>query len=388
MPTKPAFVVRDHGQTIWLDQIQRGWLTSGEFARLVRDEGVAGVTANPTIFDKAITGSSDYDAAIVALVEEGFVPGEIIERLMVQDLQQAADILRPAYDDAGGGDGFVSIEVSPELAYDTEGTITEVRRLWAALDRPNVMVKIPGTRPGLPAIEHMLVEGININITLLFSVARHEQVMEAYVAALERRLTEGRPIDRIRSVASFFVSRVDTLVDKMLDQRMKDADPAGRERLRALRSQVAIANTKVAYQRFKNTLRGPRWEALARHGAAIQRPLWGSTSTKDPTLPDTYYVETLIGPNTVDTVPLATLRAFNDHGRVAPTLEQGIEAAHQTLESLAEAGVDLTAVTDQLEADGVAAFADSFAALRRHIEEKRTPALAAMMARPRTPPRS
>ena len=374
--TKPAFAVREYGQSIWMDNITRGSLASGEFQQLVEEEGVIGVTSNPTIFEKAISGSDDYDDQLQELVGQDLSAGDIFDRLAVRDLQQAADMLRPYYDSTGGNDGFVSWEVSPELADDTEATIADVRRLWGLFDRPNAMIKIPATRAGLPAIEAMLYEGINVNITLLFSVARYEQVMEAYFSALERRVAEGRPVDRLRSVASFFVSRVDALVDRRLEERAQDASPAERERLLALRSQVAIANATMAYRRFQETFRGPRWEDLARHGAALQRPLWGSTSTKDPKLPDTYYVDNLIGPHTVNTIPPQTLKAFNDHGKVAPTLAAGMDRAQQTLDRLAEAGIDLVAVTDQLEVEGVKAFADSFVSLREGIEEKRARMLA------------
>jgi transaldolase len=375
--TKPAFAVRDYGQTIWMDTIRRGWLKTGEFQRMVDDDGIAGVTSNPTIFEKAIGQSDEYDDELYDLARQGLDASAIFDRLASGDLRRAADILRSRYEETNGTDGFVSWEVSPELAYDTERTMADVRRLWGLFDRSNALIKIPGTRAGLPAIERMLYEGININITLLFSVERYEQVMEAYFSALERRVAEGKPIDRIRSVASFFVSRVDTLVDKMLDEKIKSAGPAERERLAALRGKVAIANAKVAYQRFKQTFQGRRWDALVMHNAALQKPLWASTSTKDPSLPDTYYVDNLIGPHTVNTVPPQTLEAFNDHGRVAATLEQGVDEAQATLDRLAEVGIDLTAVTDQLEVEGVKAFSESFASLRREIDRKR----AAMLAR-------
>ena len=385
--TKPALAVRAYGHSIWLDQISRDLLTSGEFARLVAHEGVAGVTANPTIFEKAITEGAEYNAALAELIEQGIAPGVIVERLMVQDLQRAADVLRACYDSTPSHDGFVSIEVSPALAYDTDATEAEVRRLWRMLDRPNAMIKIPATRAGLLAIEAMLYEGINVNITLLFSVARYEQVMEAYLSALERRVAEGKPIGGLRSVASFFVSRVDTVVDRKLDELARGASHRQQEHLMRLRSRAAIANAKVAYQRFKETFHGPRWEALRRHGAAPQRPLWASTSTKDPRLPDTYYVEALIGPDTVDTVPLNTLGAFNDHGRVAPTLEQGTEEARQTLDRLATVGIDLAAVADRLETAGIKAFADSLASVRQYIEEKHAYILARKRARGGIDPR-
>ncbi len=368
---KPAVEVRRLGQSVWLDSISREMLRSGEFRRLVAQEGVSGCTSNPTIFDKAISGSDAYDEQLAALAAEGLEAGAIFDQLARADLQEVADILRPLYEDTGGNDGFVSWEVSPELAYDTEATMREVRRLWALLDRPNAMIKIPATRAGLPAIHEMLYEGININITLLFSVSRYEEVMEAYLSALERRLAEGKPVDRIRSVASFFVSRVDTLVDRELDAMLERASPAERPRLSALRSKVAIANAKLAYQRFKQVFSGSRWQTLVARGAALQRPLWASTSTKDPSLPDTYYVDNLIGPHTINTMPPHTLAAFNDHGRVAPTLEEGVAEAQQVMDRLAEVGIDMVAVTDQLEREGVRAFADSFVALRKTIDEKR-----------------
>lgn len=369
---KATIAVRAYGQSIWLDQISRELLTTGEFQRLVAEEGVSGVTSNPTIFDKAISGTADYDAQLAEMADTVVSGEEAFVRLGARDLREAADILRPVYEREGGTDGFVSFECNPNLAHNTEATIAEAQRLWAALDRPNALIKIPGTRAGLPAIEAMIAAGININITLLFSIQRYEQVMEAYMAGLERRLAEGRPIDHVRSVASFFVSRVDTLVDRKLAERAERATPAERARLEALRSRIAIANAKIAYQRFKETFRGPRWEALARRGAAVQRPLWASTSTKDPRLPDTYYVDALIGPHTVNTIPLQTLIAFNDHGKVAPTLEQGVAEAQAVLDRLAECGIDLVAVTDQLEDEGVQAFADSFASLVSGIDQKLT----------------
>jgi transaldolase len=369
--SKPAVAVRELGQSIWLDQISRELLQSGQFRRLVEQDGVTGVTSNPTIFEKAISTSADYDTQLRELGGAEITGNEAFVRVAAHDLRAAADILRPVYDATGGNDGFVSFECNPDLAHDTEGTVIEARRLWRALDRPNAMVKIPGTRAGLAAIESMIAEGLNINITLLFSVARYEQVTQAYLAGLERRVAEGRAIDHVRSVASFFVSRVDTLVDKKLSEKLNGASDAERARLEALRSQIAIANAKVAYRQFQAIFSGPRWEALARHGAAVQRPLWASTSTKDPSLPDTYYVDALIGKHTVNTLPLATIGAFNDHGTVAATLEAGVEQAQDTLDRLAQAGIDLVAVTDQLEAEGVKSFSDSFAALLRGIEEKR-----------------
>ncbi len=376
--TKPAIAVRELGQSIWVDNIHRGQLQSGEFQKLVDEEGVTGVTSNPTIFEKAIGGGSDYDEELSTLARQDMDTSAVFDRLAYADLSRAADVLRPYYDKVGGNDGFVSWEVSPEIAGDTAKTMEDARRLWGLLNRPNVMIKIPATREGLTAIEMCLYEGINVNITLLFAVDRYEQVMEAYMAALERRVAEGKPIDRLRSVASFFVSRLDTLVDKTLNARMAGATPEEQARLSALRSRVAIANAKVAYARFKDVFSSPRWQALESHGAAVQRPLWASTSTKDPSLPDTYYVDALIGPHTVNTLPPATLVAFNEHGTVAPTLEQGLEEAQQTLSRLAAVGIDIGALTDQLEREGVASFSDSFASLRKGIEDKRAKLLASV----------
>lgn len=367
--TKAAIAVQALKQSIWLDNISRGQFPSGEFELLVREEGVVGVTSNPTIFEKAITGSHFYDDQLRELAGHRDISA-VFDQLAVRDLQQAADILRPVYDRTNGGDGFVSWEVSPELADDTEATLSDARRLWATLDRPNGMIKIPGTRAGLPAIEQSLYEGININITLLFSIERYEAVMEAYLSALERRLAEGKDISKIRSVASFFVSRVDTAVDAALKAKIDEASEARRPQIVALRSRAAVANAKLAYQRFKAIFAGPRWQRLADAGAALQRPLWASTSTKDPTLPDTYYVDALIGPHTVNTLPPATLTAFNDHGRVAATLEEELPDAQAVIAALADNGIDLAAVTDQLEKQGVRSFADSFVSLRQGIEAK------------------
>ena len=365
--TKPTIAVRTLGQSIWLDQISRDLLRSGDFERLVREDGVAGVTSNPSIFEKAIGAGDAYDEQLRDAGGQGRRVDDIFDALAQADLRAAADVLRPYWEQTGGADGFVSWEVSPELAFETETTLADARRLWGLLDRPNAMIKIPGTAAGLDAIEESLFDGVNINITLLFAVARYEQVMERYLRALERRLDAGRPLASIHSVASFFVSRVDTAVDKLLDARAA-GDPSFP--LADLRSQAAIANAKVAYRRYQETFSGPRWQRLADAGAHVQRPLWASTSTKDPSLPDTYYVDSLIGPDTVNTLPLPTLHAFNDHGMVSASIEQGHEHAESVLRQLAEAGVDLTAVTDQLEAEGVRSFAQSFVALRKTLSEK------------------
>jgi transaldolase len=352
-------------------------LASGELGRLVADAGVRGATANPTIFEKALAAGTDYDAQIAELLRAGLADDAVFDQLAVRDLQQAADILRPICDASGGDDGFVSWEVSPALAHDADRTLRDARRLWQRLDRPNGMIKIPGTRAGLAAVRQALTEGINVNITLLFAVERYIAVVEAYLGALEARVKANQPIDRLRSVASFFVSRVDTLVDRTLATRAAGASTGVQTEITALQGQLGIANAKLAYRHFQTSFTGSRWAALAARGAVVQRPLWASTGTKDPRLPDTYYVDALIGPHTVNTVPLATLQAFNHHGRVAPTLVQGLDTAQQTVGRLAALGIDLAVLTDQLEAEGVQAFTASVDQLRQGIAAKRAVLLAA-----------
>ncbi len=359
------------GQSIWFDNISRGMIAKGELAALVR-QGLRGVTSNPTIFEKAISGSSDYDGQLKHLLERSPDLGAdaIIETLMVKDIQDAADVLMPVYERTKGGDGFVSIEVSPGKARDTAATIEEVRRLWKLVQRNNLMVKIPATREGLPAIEEMLSEGININITLLFAVERYRAVAKAYLAALEKRVAAGKPIDHVASVASVFVSRIDTLVDDMLQKKIAAGGPnAGR--LRELLGKTAVANTKITYQVFKEIFSGRRWEALRAKGASLQRPLWGSTGTKNPAYSDLLYVDTLIGPHTVNTVPPKTWEAILDHGKSHLTIEEDLDGARAVLDALSRAGIDLTQVTDRLEQDGVAAFKKSFDDLSRSLGEKK-----------------
>ncbi len=366
--TSPIQQLRSLGQSLWLDNLQRGLITSGELARL-RDEGVTGITSNPTIFEKAIGGSTDYDEALVQLASEGRAPEDLLWELMLEDIRAAADVLRPVYDATGGADGYVSLEVSPRLAMDTRGTAEMARDLFRRAGRPNVMIKIPATEPGLPAIRQMLSEGVNINVTLIFAVERYRQVVEAFLSGLEDLKARGGELTKVASVASFFVSRVDTKVDRILDAKIAEArDPSERARLQALLGKAGIANSKRAYQEWRRLHSGPRWEALRAAGARPQRCLWASTSTKDPRYPDTMYVEELIGPETVDTVPDHTLAAFRAHGEVRRSLDEGVELAEQQLQELAELGIDLGQVTRELEVEGVAAFERSYESLLATLE--------------------
>ncbi len=353
------------GQSVWYDNMSRALIESGEMQSLI-ENGVVGVTSNPSIFEKAIARSSDYDDDIRRLAQSGKSTNEIYEALVLEDIGRAADLLRPIYDKTNGGDGYVSLEVSPNLARDTEGTIAEARRLFAALNRPNIMIKVPATPEGIPAIETLTADGLNINITLIFSLSSYEAVMNAYITGLEKRLSAGQRIDNIGSVASFFVSRVDSAVDEALDA-------AGNQ---LLQGKIAIANAKIAYARFQQIFGNKRWQALAGNGARAQRPLWASTSTKNPAYPDTLYVDELIGANTVNTVPPATIEAFKARGTVAITLTEGVEDAAGQLEALAQLGVDLDAITDKLQVDGVDSFAKSFETLMASIESKRAAILA------------
>jgi transaldolase len=359
--TNPLMELNKAGQSPWLDNIRRGMIRTGELARMIQDFCLRGVTSNPSIFEKAISGSTDYDEAILEFVSQRQgSPAELFDSLAIQDIQDTADIFLPVFKESRGGDGFVSIEVAPSLANDTQGTLAEARRLFRTVGRPNVMIKIPGTLEGLPAIEQAIYDGININITLLFSLARHEQVVEAYLKGLERRVREGRPIAGIASVASFFVSRVDTKVDKLLENASA----------KALQGKAAIANAKLAYQKYKEVFNSRRFKALQEKGARTQRLLWASTSAKNPAYRDVIYVEELVGPDTVNTMPQATLSAFKDHGRVRLSLEEEISGAKETLESLKKVGVDMDRVTRELEMEGVKLFADAYDALLKCVAEK------------------
>ncbi len=349
-----------HGQAIWLDYIQRTFTESGKLKALV-DQGVRGVTSNPTIFEQAITGSNDYDDQLQALIAESKTVNEIYEALVLHDIAQAADVLRPVYDTTNGADGYVSLEVSPTLARDTQGTIDEARRLFAALDRPNIMIKVPSPPEGVPAIETLIADGINVNVTLIFSLGQYDAIAKAYIAGLEKRHAAGEDISGVASVASFFVSRVDTEVDKALDA-------AGNN---DLQGKIAVANAKLAYAHYEGLFSGARWEKLAAAGAQVQRPLWASTGTKNPAYSDTLYIDMLIGPDTVNTVPPDTLDAFMDHGMVADTLRQDIDQARADVVKLVELGIDLDAITQDLQDVGVEKFAQSFETLMAGIQEKR-----------------
>ncbi len=358
------------GQSVWLDYIRRGILESGELERMIRDWDLRGVTSNPSIFEKAIGGSTDYDEELAALAETDPHPMAAYEAVAIRDIQDAADLFRPVYEETDGRDGFVSLEVSPDLADDTEGTIGQARRLWREVGRPNVMIKVPGTEAGLPAIQTLLSEGINVNITLLFSLSSYEKVMERFQAALEERIGRAEPIDRIASVASFFISRVDTAADAEIEKRLESAPGRDAEELRGMLGKTAIANAKVAYARFQDVFSKPRFAILREAGAQVQRPLWASTSTKNPEYRDVVYVEELIGPDTVNTMPLDTLEAFADHGQAERRVDADVDEAEAHLRALKRHGIDLDAITRRLQEDGVRAFADSFEGMIGTVGEK------------------
>ncbi len=360
------------GQSVWYDNLNRDLLVSGKLQKMVDEDGVSGGTSNPSIFEKAIAAGDAYDEQIRELAGRGAGIPEMFDALTVADVQQSADVFRASYEATSGADGYASLEVSPHLASDTQATIDAARRLFRALNRPNVMIKIPGTQEGLPAIEQCLSDGLNINVTLLFSVENYEQVANAYISALEKRAQRGEPVSGIASVASFFVSRVDTLTDEKLKAKIDDASTEDQKTaLRSLMGQAAVANAKIAYEKYKEIFSGPRWEALAAKGARVQRCLWASTSTKNPDYRDVIYVEELIGPDTINTLPQNTLDAFREHGRVALTLEKGVEEAHAAIGRVEEAGVSFRAVTDELQTQGVKLFIDSFDKAVGSIVQKR-----------------
>ncbi|MCB0324474.1 MAG: transaldolase [Bdellovibrionales bacterium] len=371
MSKNPAQQLHDYGQSVWYDNISRELLDNGEIKRLIGEWGVRGMTSNPTIFDAAIGKSSLYDAQLKDLSDKQLSTSLLFEELALQDIGRAADLLRPIYESSEGEDGFVSIEVSPLLARDTEGTVKEAERLAQRLDRPNVMIKIPGTPEGMPAIRACLEKGLSINITLLFSVQNHVEVMNTYCEALRARVKRNEPVDKIRSVASFFVSRVDTIVDAALEKIVKEnKDPATVERARALMGRFGIANCKLAYQKFQDIFMGQQFADLRTAGAAVQRPLWASTSTKNPNYRDTIYVEELIGPHTVNTMPHATLEATVDHGKIAETLTKGVGEAERVRQELTDLGIDLDSLMLKLQEEGVEKFVQSFEQLSTTLDEK------------------
>jgi transaldolase len=360
-----ASALQPYGQSIWLDFISRKMITNGQLARLVAEDGVVGVTSNPTIFEKAIDGSNDYAAHIEEIRRETpeLPARQVYERLITKDIQDVADILRATYEQTRGGDGYVSIEVSPEVANDTNATVAEARHLWEVVNRPNLMIKVPGTGAGVPAVRSLTAEGINVNITLLFGRELYEAVAGAYIEGLEDRVGRAGAdgaIDRIASVASFFVSRIDTSVDKLIEEKLPQARGDERKRLELLQGKVAIANARLAYQSYKRIFSGTRWEVLAAKGARRQRLLWASTSVKNPRYRDVMYVEELIGTDTINTMPIETLAAFRDHGKAAPTLEADLKGARATLALLDAAGISLHKVTDDLIVDGIKKFQEPF----------------------------
>ncbi len=365
-----------HGQSMWLDYIRRDLFTTGKLKQLIDDDGLRGMTSNPAIFEKAIADSSLYDDQLksLALRADLDTTGRY-EQIAIKDIQSAADALLGVYDSSNARDGYVSLEVSPYLARKTQASVDEARRLWKAVDRPNVMIKIPGTAEGLPAIQQAIGEGININITLLFSQQVYEQVAEAYIAGLEQLAARGGNLKKMASVASFFISRIDTLVDSLLNEKLKSStDPSQQALLKSLLGKVAIANGKLAYQSYQRIFSGPRWQALAAKGAQTQRVLWASTSTKNPAYRDVIYVEELIGPDTVNTIPPATIDAFRDHGVVQTTLTQDIPGAKKVMDDLARTGISIKEVTDKLTNDAVKLFADAFdkllAAVAKSTQQK------------------
>src|SRR6185503_18249310 len=354
------------GQSLWLDNIQRKQLENGELKAMIERGDIRGMTSNPSIFNNAIAKSKDYDAALTSLAWAGWDAEKIFWQLAIEDIRAACDFFAPLYEETNGGDGFVSIEVSPDVASDTDATLAQVEQLWARVHRPNLMVKIPATKAGIPAIRKAISVGINVNITLIFSLKRYAEVMEAYLSGLEEHIAAGHSVNHIASVASFFVSRVDSKVDPQL--------PNGS----SLKGKAAIANAKLAYDAYEQTFSTRRWENLKVKGARVQRPLWASTSTKNPDYPDTMYVDNLIGPDTVNTVPPATLEAFRDHGVAEVTITRDLQEAQEALKQLEDAGISMDIVTQELEEEGVKAFADAFEQLLKTIDERKTTAASSL----------
>jgi transaldolase len=390
MPADRLHRLHDAGQSLWLDYITRTMLHDGDLERRVREDALTGMTSNPTIFEKALADGTAYDAQLAEAMRASGSAGrqqswELFELVETTDVRDACDRFTPVFERTQGGDGYVSIEVSPGVAHRAEDTVVEAHRLWQTVGRPNVMVKVPGTEEGAKAVRRLIADGINVNVTLLFSVDAHRRVIEAYLGGLEERVERGEPVDRVASVASFFVSRVDNEIDARLDAIARDAatamDSTRRDLAVSLKGRAAIANAKLAYRLFREQFSGPRWEALAARGANYQRPLWASTSTKNPAYRDVLYVEQLIGPDTVNTLPPATLEAFRDHGEVARTVDQAVDHAEQTMADLEAVGVSMHEVTDKLLLDGLASFQKSFDALIGGLEKKRGELAGEMAAR-------
>ncbi len=369
MSASPLHELHAAGQSIWLDFINRDMLGDGELARRIAEDDLTGMTSNPSIFEKAMAEGTSYDSQLGEIGAD-LSPAEAFEILSTDDVRRACDLFRPVYDATGGKDGFVSLEVSPGMAHDTEGTIAEAHRLWATVDRPNVMIKVPGTSEAMEAIRRLTASGMNVNITLLFAIDAHRQVIEAYLSGLEERAAAGKPLAHIASVASFFVSRVDTKVDKQLEE-IAAAGGDKADLARSLMGHAAIANAKLAYRLFTSSFAGSRWEALSAKGAQLQRPLWASTSTKNPAYRDVLYVEQLIGPHTVNTVPPATIEAFRDHGEVARTVDKDLDGAVRSLAQLESVGVSLDKVTAELLTEGLASFEKAFNTLLAGLDRKR-----------------
>ena len=362
------------GQSIWYDNVERRLLENGELAGMIERGDIRGLTSNPSIFNQAISKSTDYDSALIPMAWSGYTERDILEQLMIEDITRVADLLRPLYDKTNGQDGFVSLEVRPDLAFDTEKTTAEAQRLWDIVDRPNLMIKIPATEPGLLAIQKSIASGININITLIFSINRYKSVMEAYINGLEERLKVGKPIDHINSVASFFISRIDTKVDKYLETVILESGQDSRKASELL-GKIAIANGRLAYKEFREVFEGDRFIRLQVKGANIQRPLWASTSTKNPRYPDTMYVDELIGKNTVNTVPPQTLDAFREHGKVEFTIEKDLDKAQEDISTLESLGISMQKVTQELEDEGVKAFSVAFDSLLDSVRQRQENAL-------------
>jgi len=367
----PVMSLRQFGQSVWLDSISRSLITTGELKRLIDEDGLGGVTSNPAIFEKAIGNSDSYKATIEKLSKNPQLDAKAVYEIIAEaDIRDAADVLRSLYDRTSTLDGYVSLEVAPDLANDTAGTLEEARRLWRMVDRPNIFIKVPGTPEGIPAVRTLVAEGININITLLFARSAYEAVAQAFIEGLEARVAADMDVAHVASVASFFVSRIDTAVDGELDARVKTASGADKTRLEGLFGKVAIANAKLAYQSYKKIFAGPRWEALARRNARVQRVLWASTGTKNPRYSDVLYVEELIGRDTVNTMPPETLAAFRDHGRLRPSLEEDLAGAVTVLDALEKAGISLNQITGNLLAEGLKKFVEPFTKLLKTVERR------------------